>query len=241
MRAMPKAYDTWKVLPHRPLEKLAASVWRVEGDLEGMPLKRVMTIARRADGAVVVHNAIALEEDAMKEIEAWGAPAYLLVPNGYHRLDARVFKDRYPAMKVYCPRGARAKVEQVVKVDGAYEDFPADDRVTLCTLDGTAAAEGAMLVRDGDETTLVVNDAVFNMPHVPGFYGFVLKNLTQSTGGPRISRVARWFIVKDSRAFAAHLERLADTKGLSRVIVSHHETIATDAAGALRQVAGSLR
>jgi hypothetical protein len=237
---MPKAYETWTVLPHRPIEKLSPNVWRVEGDLDGMPLKRVMTLARRGDGSVIVHNAIALEDDLMKEIEAWGEPRYLLVPNGYHRLDAKVFKDRYPKMKVYAPRGSRAKVAEVVAVDGAYEDMPEDPRVTLVTIDGTGEREGAMIVKDDGGVTLVVNDAVFNMPHLPGFYGFVLKHLTQSTGGPRVSRIARWFIVKDKRAFAAHLEKLADTPGLSRVVVSHHETIDEDAASALRAVARQM-
>jgi hypothetical protein len=48
----------WRVLPYRPLAQLSERVWRLEGDLEGMPMKRVMTIARRADGELVVHNAI---------------------------------------------------------------------------------------------------------------------------------------------------------------------------------------
>jgi hypothetical protein len=237
---MPKAYETWTVLPHRPIEKLSPNLWRVEGDLEGMPLKRVMTLARRKDGDVVVHNAIALEDDLMNEIEAWGTPKYLLVPNGYHRLDAKTYKDRYPKMKVYAPRGSRAKVAEVVSVDGAYEDVPADPRVSLLTIDGTGEKEGAMIVADDGGATLVVNDAVFNMPHLDGFYGFVLKHLTQSTGGPRISRVARWFIVKDKRAFAAHLERLADTPDLSRVVVSHHQTIDGNAAATLREVAKQM-
>lgn len=237
---MAKANTTWKVLPHGPLEKLARSVWRVESDLEGMPLKRVMTVARRDDGRLVVHNAIALEDAAMAEIEAWGEVGFLVVPNGFHRLDAKVFKDRYPNAKVLCPRAARAKVEQVVAVDGAYEDFPPDPIVSLETLEGLGGAEGAMIIRDADGTTVVLNDAVFNMPHPRGFQGFVFKHITQSSGGPRISRVARWFIVKDAKAFRASLERLADLPALKRVIVSHHATIEHDPARVLREVAATL-
>ena len=43
---------TWRVLPHRPLTQLSERVWR----LEGMPMKRVMTIAKRADGGLAVHT-----------------------------------------------------------------------------------------------------------------------------------------------------------------------------------------
>ncbi|HEY0137672.1 MAG TPA: hypothetical protein VGB85_26485, partial [Nannocystis sp.] len=126
---MAKAHDTWKVLPHRPIEVVAENLWRVEGKLEGMPLKRVMTIARRSDGDLVIHNAMALDDASMARIDEWGRVAWIIVPNGYHRLDARVFKDRYQAARVLCPRGGRAKVEEVVPVEGAYEDFTVDPDV----------------------------------------------------------------------------------------------------------------
>src|SRR5579871_6107208 len=100
---MPKAYATWTVLPHRPIEKLEPNLWRVEGDLPGGNGTRVMTLARYRDGRLLVHNAIALEEELMKEIEAFGRPEVLVVPNSFHRLDVKVFKDRYPGATVFAP------------------------------------------------------------------------------------------------------------------------------------------
>ncbi|MFO0741430.1 MAG: hypothetical protein U0270_36375 [Labilithrix sp.] len=237
---MAKAHDAWKVYPHRPIEKLSENLWRVEGELDDMPLGRIMTLARMTDGSVVVHNAIALEEPLMKEIEAWGPPRHILVPNGFHRLDARVFKERYPSAKVYAPAGSRAKVEEVVPVDGTYEDFVPDSRVSLETLDGIARSEGVLMVRDAEEVTLVLNDAVFNCPHVKGFKGFVLNHLTASTGGPKVSRIFKLFLMKDRKAFRAHLERLADTPSLTRIIVSHRDAITSDPAATLRAVAATL-
>ena len=92
---MAKPFETWTVVPHRPLEKLESNLWRVEGDLPGGDGTRVMTIVKLASGGLVIHNAIALEEDQMKEIEAFGDPEILIVPNGFHRLDAKVYKQRY--------------------------------------------------------------------------------------------------------------------------------------------------
>ena len=40
----------WKVLPHRPLQRVAEDLWYVDGDLPNMPLKRVMVVAGRAEG-----------------------------------------------------------------------------------------------------------------------------------------------------------------------------------------------
>lgn len=64
--------------------------------------------------------------------------------------------------------------------------------------------------------------------------------VTGSTGGPRVSRIMRTFVIADSRAFRGHLERLADLPQLQRIVVSHHETIDQDPAGTLRAVAATL-
>ena len=141
---------------------------------------------------------------------------------------------------MFTPAGARRRVAQVVRVDGAYEDFEGDGAVTLSTLPGTAAAEGVMKVESEDGVTLVFNDAIFNMPHVRGGQGFVLRYITRSSGGPRVTRVSRLFLIRDARAFRAELERLAETPRLVRVIVSHHLMITDDPRAALLAVAASV-
>ncbi len=237
---MAKAHTTWTVLPHGPIEQLSEQLWRVEGQLPGMEMKRVMAIAKRADGTLVVHNAIALGEAEMAAIEAWGKVSTIVVPNGFHRLDAKVFADRYPQARVVCPPGARSRVEQVVPVGGTYAELPPDGVVDLELLDGTKQREGVMIVRAGAVVSLVFNDAVFNMPHLGGFTGFILRRVTGSTGGPRVSRVAKWLVVADKPAFRAHVEKLAALPGLTHVVVSHHQTITDDPAGKLKSVVAAM-
>jgi hypothetical protein len=227
---MPKANPSWTVAPHRPIEKLEPNLWRVQGDLPGGNGTRVMTLARYRDGSLLVHNAIALEEELMKEIEAFGTPSVLVVPNSFHRLDAKVFKDRYPAMRVYCPAGGRKKVEDVVKVDGSYADAPKDDDVSLAHLDGVKDHEGVLEVRSPGGTTLVLNDVVNNLPSASGVLGFMLS----PTGRVSVPRVFRWFFVKDKPSFFAGIERLASTPKLTRVIVSHGPMLVDAPGDALR-------
>jgi hypothetical protein len=231
---------TWTAGPHGPIEQLAGNLWRVEAPLKSPPIPRVMAVARRADGDLVVHSAIALGDADMDRLDALGPVRWVLVPNGFHRIDAPAFNRRYPAARVLCPAAARKRVAAVVSVDGAYEDFPADRDVRLEMIEGTGGAEGAMIVRSADGVTVVVNDVVFNLPHRPGLSGFVLRHLTRSTGGPRVSRLARLTLVKDAGALRAHLLRLAETADLRRLVVSHSEPVLDDAAGALRQAAATL-
>jgi hypothetical protein len=220
----PMSNNGWKVLSHGPIEKLAENLWRVEGSLPGMSLRRVMTIARRADGRLVVHSAIALEEMAMKEIEALGKLSFLLVPNAFHRLDAPAFKKRYPELVVLTPKGARAKVAAKVAVDGTYEDFPPDQAVRLETLRGVKDGEGAMFVRSNDGETIVLNDVIFNMPKKPSDpLGWFFTTIMGSAPGPRTSRLFKLVAVNDKDALREDLMRLADTPDLVRVIVAHGE------------------
>jgi hypothetical protein len=66
------------------------------------------------------------------------------------------------------------------------------------------------------------------------------KGITASTGGPRVSRIARWFIARDKPALRAHLERLAATPELRRIVVSHHEVLDREPDRVLRDVAATL-
>ena len=72
---MPRAFETWTVLPHQPIEKLTDNLWRVNGRLPKGETQRQMVLARMGDGRVVVHNAIALDAAEMAELEAWGTPS----------------------------------------------------------------------------------------------------------------------------------------------------------------------
>jgi hypothetical protein len=236
-----KANTTWNVLPHGPLEKVTENVWRVQGSLKRLPIGRVMTVVKRSDDSLIVHNASALEEESVQEIDAWGPVRMLIVPSRRHRLDAPVYKARYSDALVVCPAGARDAVEEVVSVDRTYDDVAPDADVELITLDGVAEREGAMMVRSADGVTLVLNEVVFNLPHTGGLTGFILRYITHSSGGPRVGPLVRWLIVKDKGAFRAHLERLAATPDLRRLIVSHVDMISDGAALALHAAADTVR
>jgi hypothetical protein len=80
---------------------------------------------------------------------------------------------------------------------------------------------------------------LWNQPHLPGFEGWVIKMLG-STGGPKVTRLGKLLLVKDKPKLRAHLERLADTPALVRVVIMHGHDIVDDPAGTLRAVAAAL-
>src|SRR5258706_12801461 len=86
-------------------------------DPHAAPEPAASHLVRLNDSRLVVWSAIALDERETATFEAFNRPAFLIVPNDHHRLDARAWKDRYPQMQVVAPEGSRAKVEGVAPVD----------------------------------------------------------------------------------------------------------------------------
>lgn len=239
---MAQADTAWSVLDHGPLEQLAENLWWVVGSVPRMPIKRNMVIVRRTDGTLLIHNAMALREAAQLEVEALGKPAILLVPNGFHRLDCARYKARYADLKVYAPSGSRARVAQVVAVDGTYGDVPADDHYRIEPIAGVKHVEGVLVVKSKDGSTVVVNDCVFNMDPPPRALQRFLMRVMNNTGGPRVSRIGKALLVKDRPTFRAELERYAALPDLQRFIVAHDKCVhgPEAASAALRTAAHSL-
>jgi len=93
---MAKPFQEWTVLPHGKLSRVDDDLLSVTGEIH-MPLgdiPRRMTVARLNDGRLVIFSAIALDEGEMRQLEAFGTPAYLIVPSDIHRMDAKIWKDR---------------------------------------------------------------------------------------------------------------------------------------------------
>jgi hypothetical protein len=224
---MAKFHTQWTVLPHGPVEKIDDGILSVEGEIR-MPFGRFprrMTVVRLRDGRTLVFSAVALQEPAMREIEKLGAPAFLVVPNGFHRTDALPFKQRYRDAKLICPPGAKSRVEEAVAVDATTDIF-GDTSVKFVIVPGMGEGEGALIVRRNGHTTLVLNDLISNVRHPKGFganimarlFGFGIKR-------PQMAREVKWLFVKDKPALAAELRKWAALPKLQRIIPSHGEII----------------
>ncbi len=229
----------WVVHAHQPIQELGERLWAVRSSLPGQVLGRSMVLAKLGSGDLVVYNPCALDEASMQEIDAWGPVRWIVTPGPMHRSDTPRFVARYPEAGVLCPSGAHKAVGKIAAIAGGCEDLPADDNVKLFELDGAGGREAVLQVRDRDGTSLALCDAIFNLPHQPGFGGLLAKWMG-SSGGPRVTPLGRMFLGKNRPAFKAHLLRLANIPELRRVIVQHKEWIEEDPAAVLRDVEAAL-
>jgi hypothetical protein len=231
----------WKVLPHGKLSEIDVGILTVTGDIRMpmMSLPRRMTVVRLNGSRLIVFSAIALNEDEMTKLEAYGRPVFLIVPSDKHRLDAKPWKNRYPAMQVIAPEGARAKVEDVVPVDTVAPQFD-DPNVQFVTVPGTRGHEAALVVRTANGTTLVLNDLIGNIRSEPGSRSWLLQLAGFAGKEAQIPRVVKMVMIKDANDLRAQLMQWAEIGSLKRILVSHGSPIEENPRQTLRDLASSL-
>lgn len=234
-----KDAGAWTVVGEPAIEEVSDTLWIVRGHLPKLPLGRTMVVARMEDGRLLLHNAIALPLVDQQRLDRFGEIGFIVVPSGYHRLDAKRYARRYPDAEIVCPAGARAKVEEVVPVDLTYEQFEGDSVVALRHVAGVGDKEGVLTVNDAGKRTLVFNDLVFNLDHLPGLFGLVSRMLG-STGGPRVTWLFQRTTLKDREALRGFLQRLSTTEGLVRIVPGHGKVITEAPAKTLAAMAERL-
>ncbi|MCC5644619.1 hypothetical protein LC607_17070 [Nostoc sp. CHAB 5824] len=242
------AIDTWEahVLPHGSIEELAPQLWHITGILPGVAPPREMVLYRLPDSTLLIHSAIALNETEMQKLEALGNPHILIVPNRIHRLDAAVYKQRYPQLTIVCPAAARPYVEEVVSVDGTAEEVLPAYGIECHRPAGIYEQELVYELSLLTGKALVFTDILFNLtqsylqqniPERSSMFGWL--GASDFFG---ITRFGRWFFLSDRHAYQQWLRSLADNiPNLCVICVAHGSPITKNCAERLRDAADRLR
>ena len=232
--------STWNdhVFPHGELVELAPRLWRVTGSLPRSPLPRTMVIYRLADGGLLIHSAVALDEAGMAALEALGPPKILIVPNRMHRADAGAYKERYPDLVVCCPEGARAAVGAVVAV---HDTAPAVLKEHGIVCHGDPSFEHTYELPLDDGVALVCADSLFHLrEHLPGCGGLIARYITRSTGFFGVTGLGRVFLGKGKAALKSWLEEQALRDDVRVFVMAHGEPVTTGVSAKLREAAARL-
>lgn len=234
------------VLPHSNIESLAPNLWHVTGTLPNPMLPpREMVIFKLADGDLLIHSAIALDSERMTTLESLGTPKILVVPNRIHRLDAVVYKQRYPKLLVVCPSAALPYVEEVVSVDGLAEEVLPNYGIVCHDPAGIRPQELVYELPLSPGKALVFTDILFNLTEsYLQQYAPKSKLVLQwiGTGGFfGITELGKRFFMSDRKAYRQWLEELAtNTSDLHVICVAHGSPIITNCNQNLYEAAARL-
>jgi hypothetical protein len=234
---MTAPFKEWTVLPHGRLTRINGRILAVVGQLKMplMELPRRMTVVRLKSGELVIFSAIALREPEMAELEAFGKPAYLVVPSVRHRLDAPGYSHRYPDITVVAPRAGAEKIEEVVAVDSSTPDF-GDPTVRYVEVAGDSALE----VEGDDGLSVIVNDLIGDIHGEHGLGGWLLRVMGFAGDDPHVPGPVKLLLGKHKAEVARQFRRWAEREDLRRIIVSHGDPVEVDPREGLRTLAASL-
>lgn len=237
--------DEWlaHVLPHSPIQELAPNLWHVTGSLMTAP--REMVLYKLPDSTLLIHSAIALNEAGMSQLESLGVPKILIVPNRIHKLDALVYKHRYPDILVVAPEAAKPYVEEVVRVDAVAEEFLPKQGIICHQPAGIRPQELVYQLQLTTGKALIFTDILFNLtqsylemyaPKTKWTFRFL-----GASGYFGITALGKQFFMTDKSAYRQWLETLADSISNLRVIsVAHGEPILNNCNQRLREAAARL-
>lgn len=237
--------DEWAahVLPHSSITELAAGLWHVTGVLG--PTPREMVIYRLSDGSLLIHSAIALDDLGLAHLESLGTLKIMIVPNRIHRIDAGIYKRRYPELVVVAPAVAKPYVEEVVPVDAIAEELLPEYGIVCHLPAGVRPQELAYELPLAIGKALVFTDILFNLTDAYlEAYAPRSKCLLRWLGAGNhfgITALGQRFFMTDKAAYRLWLQSLADTVSSLRVIsVAHGEPIINNCSEQLRAAANRL-
>ena len=229
-----------KILSHGDIRELGPGVWEVKGALP-IPLKRVMTIVRLPDGSLLLHSVVAMNEAGMAKLDALGKPSIMIVPHGGHRMDPPFYKARYPELRVVGPAAARAKIEEVIKLDATCEDALPAVGVRLHEIGGFKHGELAYELDTAGGKLLIFADVLANADPPAGLGGWFMAKVAGGVKGALgVPRIVKMTMLKDKAAARASLEKLAELTGVKMLTVAHGRSLTEGCGEALKEAAASL-
>jgi hypothetical protein len=204
--------------------------------LGGTRFEARMTLARRSDGALVVHSPGPVDDVMRARIEAIGTVAVIIAPGNFHHLHVASCQRAFPEAETWICPGVERK-QPALRYDGILGDLPphclAAD-FTLAGVFGRFMCEVAMLHRPS--RTLLLVDLIENFGDNTAGINWVLKAWWKllrmwNVPGPAPEYRFGW---RDRAAGRAALERIV-AWDFERIVIAHGDLIERDAKAVARR------
>ncbi len=192
-----------------------------------------MSVIRLADGGLVVHSPIRIDETLAAAVDALGRVVAIVAPSKFHHLSVSQWSQRYPdALVTGCP-GITTKRDDI-GWDRVLGDEP--ESVWAGQLDqvyfGARSLEDEVVFYHRRSQTMICADTVFNL----GQHSSLLTRCVASTLGARKAGVTllERLLVRDRSAARTQVDRMLDWE-FDRMVVGHGPNLPTGAHEVLRR------
>ena len=222
------------------LVKVAEGIYCAESEVKmpgGVRMNTRMTVVRLANGKVLVHSPIQLNDELAKAIDALGEVAYVVAPNRFHHLFFGPCAERYARAKTFGPPGLGEKVPGL-RIDTVLRDEPPDEwafEIEQVAVHGAPKMSEVVLFHKPTKT-LIVSDLFFNIVHPANFATKVLLTFTGARGELAKSRV--WsMMMEDESVFESSVRKVL-AFDFDTLVMAHGDVVEKNAAEKARAVWG---
>lgn len=205
--------------------------------LAGLPVGRRACVARNAAGRLVVFSPLRGSPRNIAALRELGDVAAFVVPSRFHDLFFPDYFEAFPGARFLGNRGVIAEHPNWPLHEIA-ADTPELAGFGSLLLAGMPKMDEQIFLHRASRT-LIVADALFNVPPPAGLLARLVGSLADIGGGvPRQSRFGR-INVKDRAAFTAALREIA-TWDFDRIVPGHGEVVERDGARVWREAFPAL-
>ena len=220
--------------------KVADGIFCAESEMKmpgGARMNTRMTAVRLANGNVLVHSPIRLDEQLAKSIDELGPVTCIVAPNRMHHLFFGPCAERYPQARTFGPPGLAEKVP-TLRIDEVLTDEAPSiwaDEIEQLVVQGASKMSEVVFFHKPTRT-LIVSDLFFNIVHPANFATKVLLTFTGARGKLAKSRV--WSLVKDDEAAFEKAVRKVLSWDLDKLVMAHGDVVESNAGDKARAVWG---
>jgi len=210
----------------------------MEGTLKN-GLKRNMVVYKMKTGGLFLHSVVALNKEAMKQLDSFGKPEIILIPNGHHTMDAGVFKTRYPGAKLLAPKSMHTLLQKKgLNIEEAAGDIPKETGIMPIVVPGFKQSGGLGIggemvfeVELNDGRAFVFCDLMTNNSEGKGLAKALL-------GGEfKCPRLIRWLLVKEKSKMKQWLLDMSGKEDVKAICVAHGKPIVDQSSQAFKDAA----
>lgn len=219
------------------LRALAPDLWVAERPLRvggWIDVGTRMAVVRLADGGLLLHSPVALDDATRRAVEALGPVRAIVAPNKVHHFFAGDWKAAHPKARLFGAPGLPEKRRDLA-FDEVLGDTPSalwSDRLDQVWMTGASYMNEVVFLHRASRT-LILTDLAMNVRSPRPRSRALWFRLTGSYGRLAPNRLVR-LLIRDRAAFRRALDRVLSWD-FDRVSVTHGDVLESGGRHALRE------
>jgi len=206
---------------------ISDDIWTVESShkILGIDVGGRMTVIRLKSGDLILHSPVTIDNDLKNELNEIGNVKYIVAPNKFHHLHLDQCITQFPIANVLCAPGLTEKRKDIIFTSELGDQTPLEwsGEIETVFVKGIPFFNEIVFYHPKSKT-IIFTDLLF---HYESHNSIGIKVFAWLEGiyeYPDISRLVKWFMIRDKEATRDSLRKILSWD-FDRVSVTHKDII----------------